>query len=148
MRNMTERFLDKFSSFFCGKGLNNICLDLFWCFGYYFQILWRFLRRLRSFSSQKTPWGPIISQNKISKNNLKTCLRRAQLPGRPPEFTRNLIAFPPELVRNFPQGWVSLNFTGCFRTCTGSSRDVPGFLGLSRNSWTFQVPWVKLRAIP
>ena len=37
----------------------------------YFQILWRFLRRLRSFSSQKTPWGPILGQNKISKKTWK-----------------------------------------------------------------------------
>ena len=49
--------------------------DLFRGFGTYFQILWRFLRRLRSLSSQKTPWGQILGQ---SKKNLKTCLTSAQ----------------------------------------------------------------------
>ena len=40
---------------------------MFGGFGSYFQILWRFLRRLRSFSSQKTQMGPVTGQNKISK---------------------------------------------------------------------------------
>ena len=36
-------------------------------FGPYVQTPWRFLRRLRSVSSQKTQTGPVTGQNKISK---------------------------------------------------------------------------------
>ena len=39
-------------------------LGRFWS---YFQTLWRFLRRLRLFSSQKTQTGPVTGQNKIFK---------------------------------------------------------------------------------
>ena len=97
---MTERLLDKFSSVFLG-GFSRffVCAFFFVCcfvlfalfvrcsvvvqrffavFGRfggvwsYFQILWRFLRRLRSFSSQKTPWGPILGQNKNLLTKTKT----------------------------------------------------------------------------
>ena len=62
-----ERMLDKFSRFsYFRKRPNTFFLGIFGGFGSYFQILWDFLRRLRSVSSQKTTWGPILGQIRIS----------------------------------------------------------------------------------
>ena len=51
--------------FLSGFGIYFRGFEGFWL---YFQILWRFLRRFRYFSSPNTPWGPILGQNKISKS--------------------------------------------------------------------------------
>ena len=49
----------------------------------YFQTPWRFLRRLRSFSSQKTQMGPVTGQNKISKK-LENLSKTRWAKGTPP----------------------------------------------------------------
>ena len=83
---IAERLLDKFSRFpICGKGLKRFLLGIFWGFWWYFQILWRFLRRLRSSSFQKTPWGPILGQIKIHNKKIeKLSNKRSVLSSYPP----------------------------------------------------------------
>ena len=61
-----------------GLWLYFVCLEVLDGLGSYFQTPWRFLRRLRSFSSQKTQMGPVTGQKKTNKK-LETCLRRAGL---------------------------------------------------------------------